>query len=201
MRHQFSRWILAAAFFALSLASAPALSQDTGWYVGLNVGQSKVKDDFCAGTTSCDDTDTALSIFGGYQINKNFGVELGYVDLGKASGSGTDPILGTFSATFEATGFELSGVGTLPISDKFSVYGKLGLFMWDLDVKASSSTLGSGSLSEDGTDLTFAVGVRWNFTKNLTAQLQWQRYNDIGDDATTGKSDIDVIGAGILFRF
>lgn len=201
MRHQFSRLILAAAFFTFSLASAPALSQDTGWYAGLNVGQSKIKDFDCSGTTSCDDQDTALSIFGGYQINKNFGVELGYVDLGKATQGGTDPILGTFSLSFEATGFELSGVGTLPISDKFSVYGKLGFFMWDLDVKGSSSTLGSASLSEDGTDLTFAVGVRWNFTKNLTAQLQWQRYNDIGDDATTGKSDIDVIGAGILFRF
>lgn len=201
MNHQFSRFVLAAAFFGLSLASAPALSQDMGWYAGLNLGQAKVKDFDCTGTTSCDDKDTAWSIFGGYQINKNFGVELGYVDLGEASGSGTDPFLGTFSATFETTGFELSGVGTLPINEKFSVYGKLGFFMWDLDVKASSSTLGSGSFSEDGTDLTFGVGVRWNFTKNLTAQLQWQRYNDIGDDVTTGKDDVDVLSAGILFRF
>jgi OOP family OmpA-OmpF porin len=201
MNQPFKKFVLAALFSGLSLASAAGLSQDTGWYAGFNLGQSTVKDFDCTGTTSCDDKDTAWSIFGGYQFNKNFGVELGYVDLGKATQSGVVPLFGSFSASFEVTGFEFSGVGTLPISERFSMYGKLGLFMWDLDVKGSSTLTGPVSLSEDGTDFTFGIGARYHFTKNLAVQLQWQRYNDIGDDATTGKYDVDVIGAGIVFRF
>lgn len=189
-----------AALLALSGFSAPALPQDTGWHAGFNLGHSKADVD-CTGTTSCDDKDTAWSIFGGYRLNRDFAVELGYVNLGKVSASGIDPILGTFSTAIEVTGFELSGVGILPINPKFSGYGKLGLFIWDLDATVTSSTFGSGALSEDGADLTFGIGARYLFTKNLAAQLQWQRYSDIGDDATTGKSDIDVIGAGIVFGF
>ena len=201
MSDRFKLFVLGALFSGLTVVSGPVLSQDGGWYVGLNFGQTKVKDVDCTGATTCDDKDKAWGIFGGYLFNKNFGVELGYADLGKASLGGTDPFLGTFTTTFEASGFELSGVGILPISDKFSVYGKLGLFMWDLDAKSTSSVLGSASLSEDGTDLTFAIGARFHFTKNLAVQLQWQRYKDIGDDATTGKSDIDVLGLGVVFRF
>ena len=187
-----NRFILAALVSVLSLGSAPALSQDTGFYAGASFGQTKIKDFDCTGTTSCDDKDTGMSIFGGYQFTKNFAVEGGYTDLGKASQSA-----GGLSASFEASGFEISAVGIFPINPQWSVYGKLGMFMWDLDVKTNFG----GNLSEDGTDLTYGIGVRWSFAKNLAAQLQWQRYKDIGDDATTGKSDVDMLSVGLLFRF
>jgi len=31
--------------------------------------------------------------------------------------------------------------------------------------------------------------------------VQFQRYMDVGDEATTGKSDIDVLSIGIVYRF
>lgn len=132
-----------------------------------------------------------MSIFGGYQFNKNFAVEAGYTDLGKASAS-----VPGLSASFEVSGIEISAVGIFPINPQWSIYGKLGMFMWDLDVKSNI-----GNLSEDGADLTYAIGVRWSFAKNLSLQAQWQRYKDIGDDATTGKSDVDMLSLGLLFRF
>lgn len=201
MNNRFRQFVLAALFSGLCVASVPGYSQDAGWYAGVILGQSKARNTDCTGVATCDDTDTAWSIFGGYQVNANFGVQFGYADLGKVGASGTDPFLGAFSISYESTGFELSGVGTIPINERFSVYGKLGLFMWDLDAKATSSVFGSGSLSEDGTDLTYAIGAKYGFTKNFAVQLQWQRYNDIGNDATVGTSDIDVIGLGAIFRF
>jgi OOP family OmpA-OmpF porin len=188
MKRQFGQFILVALLSALIFGSVPAFSQDVGFYAGFNFGQSKV-DDFCNGFASCDDEDTALSIFGGYQVNRNFGVEVGYTDLGQASISGPGG-----SVRFEATGFEFSGVGTIPLTQQFSLYGKLGLFLWDAD--ARGTVLGFPfSGSDDGTDLTFAFGARFNFTKNLVGQLQWQRYQDVAD------FDVDVIGLGLLFRF
>jgi len=178
--------ILAVLFSGLSLGSALAWSQDQGFYAGVNLGQSKLKG-ACNGLpagVSCDDSDTALSIFGGYQFNKHFGAEIAYTDLGKAEASG-----GGVTASVEATGFEFSAVGTIPLTQQFSLYGKLGFFMWDADLKSNVGI----NASDDGTDLTYAIGVRWNFAKNLGLQAQWQRY-DVSDD-------VDVIGVGILFRF
>ena len=198
MKLQF-RKLLTAGLLALVAVSTPALSQDTGWYVGLGVGQSKFDVD-CTGTTSCDDKDTAWSIFGGYQFNKHFGAELGYVDLGKVTASG--PVLGVpVSLSIKTKAFELLGVGTYPINQQFSVYGKLGFFRWDVD--ASASALGaSASDSDSGTDFTHAIGVKYNFTKTIAGTLQWQRYYNIGsDDTTGGTSDVDVIGVGIIFKF
>lgn len=192
MKQLIGSFVIVALVSVLTLGSAPALSQDTGFYVGASFGQTKVKDFDCSGTTSCDDKDTGMSIFGGYQFNNNFAVEAGYTDLGKASQSA-----GALSASFESSGIEISAVGIFPINPQWSVYGKLGMFMWDLDVKTNFS----GNLSEDGTDLTYGIGVRWSFAKNLAVQLQWQTYKDIGDDATTGKSDVDMLSVGLLFRF
>jgi OOP family OmpA-OmpF porin len=196
MNRHFSRFVLAASFFALSLASAPALSQDMGWYFGLGAGQSKAKDS-CDGVSgpgvSCDDTDTAFKIFGGYQVNANFGVELGYVDLGEVSAS--HPVFG--SGKIEAKGIELVGVLAFPINQQFSVFGKLGVFRWDVD----ASGFGSPSESETGTDVTFGFGAKYNFTKNFGLRLEWQRYNDVGDENTTGKDDVDYFGASIIYKF
>jgi OOP family OmpA-OmpF porin len=187
MKRQIGRFIVVALVSVLSLGSTPALSQDQGFYAGVNFGQSKL--DVCVpGLTTCDDKDTALSIFGGYQFNRNFGLEIAYTDLGQASISGPGG-----AVKFEATGFEFSAVGTLPINQQFSIYGKLGFFMWDAEAKGNLVGL-PFSGSDDGTDLTYAIGVRWSFAKNLALQAQWQRY-DVSD------SDVDVIGVGLLFRF
>lgn len=188
-----------AAIFGAVLLSTQALAADgTGFYVGAGVGQSKAKD-ACTGLAgtgiTCDDKDTAFSIFGGYQVNTNFGVELGYTDLGKVTASGFG-----VTASIEAKGLELVGVGTYPINPQFDVYGKLGLFRWDLDASASGPG-GSISQSESGTDLTFGFGVKYNFTQNFGMRVQWQQYKDIGNEATTGTSDVDVIGIGLVVKF
>ena len=72
------------------IASSGALAQDSGWYIGGNVGQSLSRIDndqimSAIGVSSIanDDSDTGYKIYGGYQLNRNFAVESGYFDLGK----------------------------------------------------------------------------------------------------------------------
>src|SRR3954471_8968815 len=60
---------------------------ESGWLVGGSIGQSK-NNLSCPAGSSCDDSDTAFRVFGGYNFNKNFGAELGYADLGKFTASG-----------------------------------------------------------------------------------------------------------------
>ena len=180
--------------------SPPAFAQDSGWYLGASAGQSIARD-WCPSSLlvgeSCDDTKSAYGVFGGYQVNKYLGAELGYTDLGefKASEPG-------IALTSKVKGFELLGVGTIPINPQFEVYGKVGVFFWDLKVSCEGTLCAVGSLSEKATDLTYGLGAKFNFTKNVGARVQYQRYKDIGDDATLGgKTDVDVISVGVVFKF
>jgi hypothetical protein len=79
-------WVLAAAV-ALGLP-APALAQESAShvYACAMFGQSHWRSP-CSGQTSCDDTDRALRVFGGYPINRIFSAEAGFNNLGKATGN------------------------------------------------------------------------------------------------------------------
>jgi len=194
----FPRKLLCATLFALVAASTPALSQDRGWYGGARFGQSEFKDS-CAGLTGrafdCEEKDTAVKLFGGYQFNKNFAAELGYADLGKTTLS----ITGFGNASIGAKGFELTGVGFLPVSQYFSFFGRLGVFHWDVDFKDGTRLVGSASAS--GTDLTYGFGASLSLARNAALRLEWQKYQDVGDTNSTGSGDITVIGFGLVLKF
>jgi OmpA-OmpF porin, OOP family len=190
-----------AAFAVLGLASAmtfavPAFAQDQGWYVGLTLGQSK-QDDVCDGISgagvSCDDKDTAWRILGGYQLSKHLAVELGYTDVGEVSASA-----GTASATIEAKIWEVVAVGSWPFTPNFSAFGKLGLYRGETDF--STNIPGFGNESESNTDMTYGIGVRFDFTKNLGVRAEYQIYKDIGG-GNIGEGDVDVMSLGVIWKF
>jgi OmpA-OmpF porin, OOP family len=179
---------VAAAFAAIGMAvSSASMAQqkpESAWYLGGHFGQSDIEE--------LDETDTAWKIIGGYQINRNFAAEFGYIDLGKVTISGPGG-----SATFKSTAWELVGVGSIPVANNFSVYGKFGFYRADSDLDFNVVFFGSGSESETNTDVTFAFGGRFDVTRNLALRGEWQRYSDVGDGAT----DVDVLSVGVIWKF
>ncbi|TMH91243.1 MAG: hypothetical protein E6H44_06340 [Betaproteobacteria bacterium] len=191
--------VLLAAMLGATVMAAPAVSMaqargETGWYLGGNIGQSKVKDG-CSGLggtgISCDDKDTAFKILGGYNINRNFAAELGYTDFGKAKASG----LG-LTDEFKATAWELSGIGSYPVANQFSVFGRLGLYFAD----AKENTNFVGNFKHTNNDLTYGFGVRYDFSREVGVRGEWQRYSKVGG-GDIGKSDVDVISVGVVWNF
>lgn len=183
---------------ALMLASAPALPQDTSWFVGLGIGHMKTSDDCpvtAAPGANCEDEDTTWKIFGGYQFNTYLGVELGLVDMGErpASLSGLGP------ASAKLRIFEVTLVGTVPVGQRTSAYAKAGIFQWDADFELPAG--GSGYADANGNDYTYGLGVKYQLTRNSALRLEWQHYDDVGDRGTTGKFSVDVFGVGALFSF
>ena len=177
---------LGAAAFSLPATAQMSMSSA---YIGGGLGQSKFK---CSGTFNCtDDKDTAFKIFGGYQFNKNIAAEVGYTDLGKAKGTG--------SAEAKATAWELDAVGSFPVWQQLSILGRLGFYY------------GEGKLSGTGadnkkntTDLTYGLGLGWDFNQNLGVRGEWQRYSKVKFESSagvSGDSDIDVYGVSVLWRF
>ena len=202
----------------LGAALAPcghAFAQDAakGFYAGLSLGQAKAKgacdSDASVTVSNCNDSDTSWKIFGGYQFTPNFALELGYNDFGRVSGDATAVLGGstfTGNAKIEATAFELTGVGSLPLGHQFSLYGKLGVYY--AETKSSATVRqttppfasGSASTSDNNTNLTFGFGARYDITRNIAVRAEWQRFSKVGSD-DTGKGDIDVLAIGGLYRF
>jgi OOP family OmpA-OmpF porin len=192
-----ARLLLTGVLAASALAFTP-LSHAQNWYAGAGFGQSKATD-ACTGASTlgvaCDDTDTALRIFGGYQFNPNLAVEVGYSDLGKATAS-----VPGLSGEWKSTAWDFMAVGMLPINPQLSVLGKIGLSSWSLDSTITASGIGSTTYSPTGSDVTYALGVQYAFTPTIGMRAEWQKFANIGDDVT-GQSDVDVISASILFKF
>jgi OOP family OmpA-OmpF porin len=192
------------AIATISAFSAPAVAQDKGLYLGGSLGQSKVSLD-CTGASSCDDKDTSWKIFAGYQVNRNFAIEVGYSNLGEATANVPAFVVGGIPipasrVSIEATAWELVAVGSLPVAERFSLFGKLGLYRADTDVSIAFTGAGTATDNDSNTDLTFGVGARYDFTRNLGLRAEWQRYSDVkaGD---FGDSNVDVLSLGIIYRF
>jgi len=174
---------------------------ESHWYIGGSVGQSKFDVD-CAGA-SCDDSDTAFRVFGGYMFTKNWGAELGYADLGKLTASGT--VSGaSVTADRKSTAWDVMAVGVLPFAEKFNAYGKIGFYSADTKLSGTVSAFGltgSGETSKTNTDLTYVIGVGYDFSKNLGIRGEWQRYSGVGADEVGGDGDVDVYSIGVVYRF
>ena len=47
------------------------------------------------------------------------------------------------------------------------------------------------------------LGAQYNFTPSVGLRLEWERYFEVGgkDATSTGEADIDLITAGLVFKF
>jgi OOP family OmpA-OmpF porin len=197
-----------------ALVSPLAMAQDTGWYGGANVGQSRATIDdarilgglksggFTSSSIVDDDRSTGFKIFGGYQLNKNFAVEGGYFDLGNFGYTATTVPAGTLNGTLKARGLNLDLVGTLPMTEKFSVFGRVGMNY----AQTRDSFSGTGAVrvtnpnpSKNATNYKFGAGLQYAFTDSLAMRVEAERYRI--NDAVGNKGDVDLYSVGLIYRF
>ncbi len=132
----------------------------------------------------------------GYQVNKYFAVEGGYVDLGNAKYSVSGPGL-SGDIKLKASGANLAALAIYPLDDTFSVFGKLGV----IDAKAKLE--GNGfSDSSTKAKLNFGVGASYALAKDLALRAEIEQFNKLGDDNTTGKKvNVNLYSVGVAYRF
>jgi OOP family OmpA-OmpF porin len=177
---------IAGACLCASVAHAQgAPAPVTGFYLGAGLGGSSYKIDSgglaSAGfaTSSKDESDWAWNLMAGYKITRNWAVELGYVDLGRFTASGRFAGVPS-SISADVTGWNVSAVGTLPLNDMFSVYGKLGYFRSKADATATvAGSLGRGTSRQS--DVTAGIGARYHLTRNVSL-LAEANYYGLGDN-------------------
>lgn len=187
--HYFSTPLLMGVMLFSSTATAQP-------FVGLSVGQSTL-DDFCDGIpfgVSCDDTDSALKLFGGYRFNQNMAFEAAYIDMGESVA--TD---GFDTLKAEATALNFSVLGIIPVSSTFEIFGKFGLAFWDTKLSASGSF--SGARDADGQDIMFGAGVSFQATNQLSIRAEAEKFDNVGDGTATLESSVTILSVGGVVSF
>lgn len=206
----------------LAAVAGSASAADSGWYVGVDLGQSNyavMKPNMTAlsqdlaqeglpNTTTESDTATAYGVDVGYQFFKYLAVEGGYVDFGSATGDANITLTppGTAHVDIHAKGETLYAVGILPVSDQFSFFGKLGALVYSQDFTGNVSVSGVGSTtvpksSDSGTTPAIGVGANWNIDDQFGLRLGFTRFHAVGDANNTGKGTIDLSYLQFLVRF
>lgn len=203
---------LAVAILGLAavLVAGSALAQSadpSGIYLGGSLGRSQYKDTCKNLFVPCEDQDTAWRFFGGYQFNRNWALELGYGDFGDATANGDIPAGGTGAMTLNSYAFDLTGIGSLYLTERLSLFGRLGLYMGRTTRDIEFSNFPTVSDAKTNSGLTYGAGVGYNLGR-LGVRLEWQRYDNIGTNGNSaiqgqasGTDEVDFFSLGLLFRF
>ena len=203
------------AIAAVGMPSAMAADTVTGFYIGGNVGQSRAKIDTAAtdaavlatglvatSATTARETDTGFKLFAGYRFHPNFAVEGGYFNLGKFTTTTvtTGPALTIAGEIKNDNGFNLDLVGIAPFNDSFSGFARVGL---QTSKTTQSAAAGGVALSTNETKTSYkaGLGLQYDFTKNIGARLEWERYRVPNGDGTGAKADVDLFSLGLVVRF
>ena len=196
------------------LASPAAIAQDSGWYGGANVGQSRATIDdarissgllsqgFTSVNIADDNRSTGFKIFGGYQLNNNFALEGGYFDLGKFGYTATTVPAGTLNGSMKVRGLNLDLVGTLPLSERFSVFGRAGINYAQTKDNFSSTgavTVTNPNPSERGANYKIGAGLQYAITDALSIRGELERYRV--KDGIGNRGHIDMASVGLIYRF
>ena len=177
-----------AGFFDLTLAP----------YVGASAGKSDA-DISCPAATSCDNKDTAWKVYGGMEVNEYLSMEVGYANLGTTTYSSAG--VGGRTGTRETHGMTVQLVGTYALNPNFTLIGKGGFGI--INTEVNGTIAGTPNNNAGDTDLEWSVGMgaQYNFTKTVGLRAEWERYFNVGDSDSTRESTIDMITAGVVFKF
>ena len=203
-----------AALAALTSPGAMAQGQDSGWYGGANVGRSAATVDderinrgllgngFTSSALVADDRSTGYKIFGGYQLNRNFALEGGYFDLGNFGYTATTVPTGTLDGRIKLRGLNLDLVGTVPLGEKFSVFGRAGLNY----AQAHDSFGGTGAVRvanpnprKNDTNYKLGLGLQYALSESLALRAEAERYRV--NDAIGNRGHVDLVSVGLIYRF
>lgn len=159
---------IAAALALVAASSAAFAAEPPSAYAGIDLSSTKI-DGY--------DREGGYGAFFGYKFNENIAVEAGYHRLADTDYRG---------ASVKIDQADISVLGSLPLSNGFDVYARLGYNR--LEAKAEANGF-SGKEHESGG--LYGVGLGYAFTPIVHARLEVQK----------PASDTTKIVAGVSYRF
>lgn len=170
-----------------------------GFYAGLGFGQSQYRNvasyidskvaPVGSTPTSASTRSEGWKAYAGYQFNKYLGAEGGYVNLNDMTAH-----TGSLRTNVSSDAWTLAAVGTLPLTEKFSVIGKLGAAYVLSDIKAKNGAALTQRIGDDGYEPYYGAGVSYALLHNLSVRAEWERFD-------RKDLNIDLLTAGMVVKF
>lgn len=157
-------------------------------YLGLSLGRSSYNLSCPTTSLTCEDTDTAVRVYGGAMMGNHWGVEIGYLDLGRIAREGGQT---------KAQGLNLSLVGKAPLVSSLGGFGRLGATYGRTETSATSAAIAAGT--EKGFGLSYGAGLSYDFTPRLSATLEWDS-NDLRFSGGT-REPVRSTSLGLQYRY
>ena len=183
------------------IASGAALAQqpvhsapwrgDFWGYLGASAGEAKYRSS-CNRTVTlfqCDTKDTGFRIYAGGKMSEVLGLEVGYTSFGTISVLGGET---------EAWAVPITLTAGMPIGNRFNIFAKGGGLYARTDVSVDLNDSLSARGSRNGWGWTYGAGTTFAITPNVMLRADFDRYKL---DFVGGRRDIDMLSAGVQFRF
>lgn len=179
------------AAFAQQAPQAMPWRGDFWGYIGASAGESKYRDS-CNRTVTlfeCDSKDTGFKVYAGGKLNPVLALEIGYTDFGRIRVQGGET---------EAWAVPLTLVAGIPLGERFSLFAKGGGLYARTDVSVNLANSISAQGSHNGWGWTYGAGAAFAITPNVMLRADFDRHHL---DFVDGRRDVDMLTAGIQFRF
>jgi OOP family OmpA-OmpF porin len=173
---------ITAALAMMSVVLAPAaFSQNqeevSGFYLGGGVGQFNAQiddvDQIDNTIDKWDEDDTAYKVFAGYRLNRFLAFEADYINLGKPSGAAVPG----FNVDASVDGFAPYVVGTVPLGQYFEVFGRLGYYFYDSNLRQEDALNGRVQFDEESQDLVWGGGIGASIGEKFNVRLEYERFD------------------------
>ena len=186
---------------------------NSAWYIGAGVGQSRATIDeprlraslAANGETvtgfSKDQRDTGYKLFVGRQLNQYVAVEAGYFDLGKFDFQSTTSGNGVLNGQAGFRGVNLDLLGQLPLSQRLSLLGRVGMHYTKTNTEFSGNRLlGSTNThaSERKLNAKLGLGLEYKFSEALALRGEVERYRL--NDAVGNRGDADLYSVSLVYK-
>ena len=203
--------ITAAVLCALPTTAVLAQAGDSYYYWGAGVGQSRLRIDdrritetLAASnlTTTAighDERHVGYKVFVGRQFNRYFGTELGFFDLGKFGYNATTTPAGTLNSSFRVQGANLGVVGTMPLTDNFSLLARIGGQYARTRANVSGTgavVVGNARPSDRKTNLKIGLGMQYELSPAMLVRAEVERFrvsDAMGNDPRVAMYSVSVV--------
>jgi OOP family OmpA-OmpF porin len=210
--------LLAAVSLSAALPLAASADNFQGWYGAMTLGvssygnsqddeddiQSELSQEGLQSNVHVNDNPSAFGLGIGYHFNPNFALEANYIDLGNASAHVFvfSPEQFSLRENLDASGLDVDAIGLIPLSERVSLFGKVGAFNYHLDDSIDSDVpTGPQPPDANGTTWDAGVGVEIHFARILGMRAGYTSYRQVGDSNTTGKQNIGLGYAQLYLNF
>ena len=184
-----NRMSLASGLLLATLFAGTAAAQSNAYVFGA-IGNTDA-DVALGGLNRVDDDNSSYKLGAGYAVTSNISLEIAYQNFDRHNGQTDCPpgfacLVIPVAARADLTGVSLAVLGSVPLSDRFSAYGKLGFFSWDVEFEGFSS-----AFDDSGEDLLYGVGLRWSIDDSWKVFAEYERV----------ELDLDSAQLGVSFHF